>query len=135
MSFRFLDHTADVQVECSAGTFEELLRTASDALYTIALKGRLDGKSLDGRVFIHGESREELLVRWLQELLFLLDTEAFVATDIDFSTVTDKEVVAAVHGYACNREDRAEEIKSATYHDLHVEERPEGLVAKIIFDL
>ena len=135
MSFRFLEHTADVRVECVGRTFAELLESAAAGLYAIALLERRDDVSDERHVRAAGDSREETLIRWLQELNFLLDTDHFVATFFHFATVSERDVEAVASGYLCAPEERAEEVKSATYQQLAVRETGEGFVTQITFDL
>ena len=135
MTFRFLDHTADIRVECIASNFAELLQCAACALYAIALKETRASLDAQRIVEVFGAGREDVLVRWLQELLFLLDTGHFVAVEFAFDTVEAGHVKARLNGYTCNPEDRAEEVKSATYHQLEVIETADGWLARLIFDL
>ncbi len=135
MGFRFLEHTADVQVECRAADFEGLLREAARALYALALQ-RVRTISHETRVLCAaGDSREDVLVRWLQELIYLLETEGFVATTFNFNQTNDLIVEAEVRGYRCESHERAEEVKSATYHSLEVLRTDDGFRARVIFDL
>lgn len=135
MPFRFLEHTADVIVECRAPTFKELLATGAEALYAIALKETRPARGLERTFEMTGPGREELLVRWLQELIFLLDVERFVASGFDFDEAGEDIVRGRLRGYLCEPKERAEEVKSATYHELEVRETEDGFVARVIFDL
>lgn len=135
MPYRFLEHTADVRVECTAETFECLLQEAAAAFYAVALRRRRDDHTAERQVHVNGETREELLVRWLQELLYLLETERFVASRFDVAPGLAGAVSAHLHGYDCPPKDRETEIKAATYHGMDVRITPEGYAAEIIFDL
>ena len=135
MAFRFLEHTADVQAECTGATFEELLESAAHALYALALKETRDARDVECHVAVMGDNQEELLVRWLQELIFLLDTNAYVAAHYVFEGLRNNTLKATVHGYACRPDERAQEVKSATYHELKVTQTDEGYLARVIFDL
>lgn len=135
MPFRFLEHTADVQAECRAPDFEGLLETAAHALYAMAFKKTRSAADIEFAVQVSANGREELLVSWLQELIFLMDAERFVATDFRFDTVDNATVRAGLRGYRYDPEERAEEVKSATYHELEVRQTDEGFVARVIFDL
>ena len=135
MPFRFLEHTADIQVECRARTFDGLLETAANALYAIAFKDLRPLADIEHAVEISGAGREETLVCWLQELVFLMDAERFVATEFLFGRVNDRGVQARLRGYTYDPGERAEEVKGATHHELEVRETGEGLVARVIFDL
>jgi SHS2 domain-containing protein len=135
MSFRFLEHTADVQVECRAQSFEELLETAAGALYALALKEVRAQTDAERVIDIPGNGHEDVLVRWLQELIFHLDTDRFVATSFAFETKDNRMLWARLRGYVCAPEDRAVEVKSATYHELDVRRTDDGFVARVILDL
>ena len=135
MAFRLLEHTADVQAECTGATFEELLESAAQALYAVALTETRDARDVECHVAVMGNTHEELLVRWLQELIFLLDTNAYVAAHYVFEGLRNNTLKATVHGYACRPDERAQEVKSATYHELKVTETAEGYLARVIFDL
>lgn len=135
MPFRFLEHTADARAECRGGTFEGLLEAAAQALYAIALREARADCDTSRTIKVDGESREEVLVRWLQELIFLLEVERFVATGFAFAEADELSITAEARGYTCRPEERGEEVKSATYHGLDVQETPEGFIARVIFDL
>ncbi|NIA13072.1 MAG: hypothetical protein GWP08_03245 [Nitrospiraceae bacterium] len=135
MTYRFLEHTADALVECEAGAYPGILKAAADALYAVALAEHGVGVEVERRVEVTGESREDLLVRWLQELLFLLETDHFVASEFAFDDAGDGAVSARLQGYTCPPEARAAEVKSATYHELSVRETADGFVARFILDV
>lgn len=135
VGYRFLEHTADIRAECQAASFPELLETAAQALYAVALRETRTDAHVEHEVAIQAESPEEMLVRWLQELIFLMDVEHFVATRFDLHHAAEDRVAATLRGYEYQPEERATEIKAATYHGMAVRHTNEGIVAEVIFDL
>ncbi len=135
MSFRFLEHTADVRVECEADTFHGLLEEAARALYATALSRMEKGTTVERRFGVREQNREERLIRFLVELIFLLDTDRFVGVNFTFEPLDNDAFSIRAQGYLCMEDDRAMEIKSATYHDLEVEESETGWAARIVFDV
>jgi len=140
MPFRFLEHTADVRVECRAPTFPALLETAAQALYDLALRRVETGKDSERRIEVSADTDVDVLVRWLQELLFLLDVDHFVATEFSFADAKEppaqnRHAAATLRGYIHRPDARAVEIKAATYHGAEIVETDDGLVAHIILDL
>jgi SHS2 domain-containing protein len=141
MGYTFLEHTADVQAECRAETFTGLLETAARALYSVALDKQRKSVKTSHDLSVSGANHEEVVVRWLQELVFLLETDGFVAVRFkwDVPRTDAPEGAPAVHctakGYVCDPEDRGEEVKGATYHGLNVEKTEAGFMARIVFDL
>ena len=135
MTYRFLEHTADAQAECRAADFPGLLAAGARALYALALIETRADAGAARTIEVTADSREDALVRWLQELIFLLDAERFVATRFEFTSDDPTAVRAVLCGYECTPEERAGEVKSATYHEIDVREDEHGLVARVIFDL
>jgi SHS2 domain-containing protein len=76
-----------------------------------------------------------LLVNWVNELIFLLDTEGFVTTAITFERVTGRFLSAHLRGYTGSADDRETEVKAATYHDIEITRMEDGLVARFVLDL
>jgi protein archease len=135
MTYRFLDHTADALVECEGKTFEELLETAAHALYAVAFRQTQARIDLEEVIEVEGETREELLVRWLQELIYLMEVRYFVASVFQFERADDTGVRARVAGYTYHPDERDAEVKAATYHEMAIEETEKGLTTRIVFDL
>jgi SHS2 domain-containing protein len=135
MPFLFLEHTADARIECTGRDFAEILESASEGLYAISIRRRRTDASIERRIHVTGNSREETLIRWLQELIFLLDAEHFVAAQFHFRSASELEAEVLAEGYVCPAEERAEEVKSATYQQLSVRETKHGLAAQVTFDL
>jgi len=135
MPFRFLEHTADVRVECWGETSESLLQSSAQALYAIAMYASQTRADVQQTLELSAETREELLVYWLQELIFLMEVRYFVATVFHFDESTATHVRATALGYVYDPRERATEIKAATYHGMTIREEDRGLVAEITFDL
>ena len=135
VSYSFLEHTADVQVECRADSLGGLLESAARALYAVTLREVGTACEEERVVDVRATNREELLIRWLQKLIFLLDIEHFVGTQFAFEAIDENNACARLRGYRCTAGDRAEEVKSATYHELAIQQTDGGLVARVIFDL
>jgi SHS2 domain-containing protein len=135
MSFRFLEHTADLRVECRAGSFEELLEAAAQALYSAALTVTYSRTDFEHTLELPAGGHEERLVRWLQELIFLMEVEHFVAAAFQFQETGAGALGVTLRGYGYRPEDRAAEIKAATYHGISVEKTQQGFVAQFLLDV
>ena len=83
---------------------------------------------------VGGDKPEDRLVNFLKELIFLLETRQAVAEELEFEP--ENEACWRVRGSFARvlPEDVVREIKSPTYHRLHVESSPDWR-AEIYFDL
>ena len=135
MPYRLLEHTADVRAECRGTSIGELLVAAADALYAVAFRERGGATDDVNVVDVAGASTEELVVRWLQELIYLMDVDRFAAVSYEFLETTPTRVRAALRGHTYAPSDRATEVKAATYHGMHVHRDADGYVVEVLFDL
>lgn len=136
-----LDHTADVGVELDASSLDELYAGAAVALTDILTDAGTVAaeRSLDVR--LAACDPELLMVEWLEELVYLYDTEAFL--------VGRAEVVAENRGEAGwelagtlfgepldpERHPVKVAIKGVTYHGLEVRREGGRFRARVIFDI
>jgi SHS2 domain-containing protein len=135
--YRFLPHTADIKVAIEAASLEELLADA-----TVIVRGLLAGKGSvetkeERRVTATGADPSEVLLHYLQELLYLFDTEGFLPATVDTDRFTGNEAAARVGGevYDRARHEHQPEVKAVTRHGLRVERRAEGWYAEVVFDV
>jgi SHS2 domain-containing protein len=134
--YEFFEHTADIGVRVYGGTLEELFANAAGALYEV--QGRFE--LADRRVLkieLTADSTDELLVRWLSELLFRLSAESLIFQHYRLQFPDPCRLVAEIEGGAVNfeRSEVFEEIKAVTYHQLAVQQTQDGWSATVIFDV
>jgi SHS2 domain-containing protein len=125
--FEILEHTADVGLRARAETLEELFEALGEGLAT--LQGAwFPGEGTEGRVMlVVAPDRAALLVAWLDELLYIQESEdaVFVSIVVDLvrETRLEAQVTLAPRG---DRSLEAVGVKAATYHRLEVSRKPEG---------
>jgi SHS2 domain-containing protein len=79
--YRFVEHTAELEIELEAESPEGVLEEARRAFADLAGTG--DGEELERRVSLESSDLPALLADWLDELVFLADTEGLVAESAD----------------------------------------------------
>ncbi len=135
LGHRFLDHTADVALELWAPSKPQLLEHAARVVIDLVTEGAPFETDEDRIVHIVGLDDEDLLVRWVNEILWLATGEGFVASRAQVD-VRGHELHANLRG----RRDAAHlvvsEIKSATYHGLKLSQEPDGRwVGRLVLDV
>ena len=141
-TFTVFDHTADVGLEVRAESLADLLATAARAVFDQVLEDWPAAAEVQEEVLAcpaagPGGDLGELLVVWLQELLFRFETRRLVPLSFDFLAVGPREVRAEV-GFG--RFDPARhrtrlEVKAVTYHELQVREEGGTWSARFILDV
>jgi SHS2 domain-containing protein len=136
-SFEILEHTADVGFRAWGGTVGELFANAARAMMAIATDGDPVWDT-DGRVIeVDGEDYPSLLVNWLSELVYLFDSDEFVAGRIEIASIFSTHLKARLSGEA---RDPARHrwkliVKAVTYHGLEVKQARGRWEARVFLDI
>jgi len=132
-----IPHTADIAVRVYGKDLKELFANAAYAMFDIIadLDGLKDTVSID--LDLKAPSKEELLVSWLDELLYNFYTKGIIFFRFDITTLGEKEIFGKAFGRHVgeNKNRLKTEIKAATYHDLTIKETPDGYSVEIVFDV
>lgn len=136
--YREVDHTADWSLQVWAPTLEELFVDAARGMYALAgapqrLAGAPGPEGARRQVRVQGFDPETLLVGWLQELLYLTETEHIVFDDFQVHELSSAELVAEVGGRPAEQLDKV--IKAVTYHNLAIRRAESGYEVTLVFDV
>jgi SHS2 domain-containing protein len=138
MSYRIFDHTADLGVEVTAATQEELYAGAAVALFDLLTDLATVRADTSREVVIAGEDAAGLLVNFLRELLDAYNREGFLMKTCLVQEVDSRRIKALLRGERFDpvRHRIEKEIKAVTYHQASVEKTGDGgWVARVVFDV
>lgn len=136
--YEYLEHKADLKIRAFGKDIEDAFRQAALGAFNFLIDTK-NVQSVEHRE-IKAESKdmESLLYDFIEELLFLLDTEGFLLHDISgikikktrkgYSVKAEAEGDLAEHGYETKGD-----IKSSTYSDMEIKQE-EGY-SEVIFVL
>ena len=138
--FEILEHTADVGLRAFGETIPDLFSNAARGMIAIALEGEPEtqtAKPKQCRKFtVRGEDREELLVHFLSEVLYALDTEGWQFSDFRIRRIAPRQMWVEAWG---ERKERSEHsrvaVKAVTYHQVSVTQTSDGWEAVVYFDI
>ena len=136
--YRITPHTAEVGLEAAGKTLAELFANAAGGLLHLwGLKaGGKSAEKTQSRVSLRGEDASDLLVVWLNELAFVVQTRHIRPGEIRIATVTETALEAEILGtLAPDARDLAVEIKSATRAGPLVKKTKAGWTASVILDV
>jgi SHS2 domain-containing protein len=136
-NFRLIEHTADMGIEAVGDSLGDLFAQAAHGLMEmIAGDAKADPreeKILEPTATDSGE----LLVNWLNEILFLFETQGFFPADFKIEDAGEEHLRARVRGepFDPQRHQVEREVKSVTYHMLKVEPANGKWLAEVYVDL
>jgi SHS2 domain-containing protein len=135
--FVILDHPADLGIEARGRTLAEAFEQAAIALMSIILDlTTVEPKELR-RVQLKATDQEQLLVRWLEELLYLYDGENFVGSKFVIEELGPNDLNASVRGEPFSEAKHLTrlDVKAITYHQLLVQQNQEGARVRVFLDI
>jgi len=136
--YEIIDHTADVGIRVEADSLEELFSEAACATFDLMVEKKRDYvPAIDVPISIEAPSVDQLMVRWLSELLFVFDSRRLVLSKFYIDEIDERHLEGMAMGmkYDSTRHHQRMEIKAVTYHKLKVERTGDGWVAEVIFDI
>lgn len=140
LSYQSLDHKSDSGFFLEAPSLQRLYIDAASALTDIMVKLDLIEEKEKRTVTVVAPNKEQLLVKWLNEILFLFEKEKFISKKIVFDFFDGKRIRASLFGefYQPIKHGHVSEIKAVTFHQLELGMRSEPehtFYAKVFLDL
>ena len=136
MVFEELEHTADIRMRISAPDLSSLFSESGFALAKILYGAYpLEKPTHSFSIQAEGKDREELIVNFLSELLFLTETEYLVPQK--FTLTVGNSVSGTVDGLLFDRKKHSggTGVKGISYSGLSLTETKTGFELIIIFDI
>ena len=135
--FEIIDHTADVGLVVYGSTRKEVFINAAIGMFSLIVdSGKVSGTQQQ-EISLDADDYEELLVAWLNELLYLFDAENLIFSQFEISRLNSDSLTAIAYGEKIDlsRHEIKTQIKAATYHQLKLKTEDEGFSAQIILDV
>ncbi len=124
------EHTAELELFVRAATPEEVFGEAAHAFGRL-VERTAEGEAAHRRIAVEGRDFASLLLGFLDELIYLADTDSFIPDQT--------RIELAQGGLRAALEGRVTEIqpivKAATYHQLEFRERDGVWEARVVLDV
>jgi SHS2 domain-containing protein len=137
-SYRLIDHTGDLALLVRAPTLHDLYDVCTRALFDVILDVRTVEARQSHPIRIDGAAdAEDLLVRYLSELVFLHDSRGwlFRGARVDVIERDHLEAEAAGEMFDPARHRIERQVKAVTYHHLLLAEDRDGWTSRLVLDL
>ena len=134
--FKVLDISGDVGLTIYGTKMEKLFENAALGLFSLITELGTIEETEVRIVTVASDDEEGLLIKWLNELIFLFDAYGFIPKDyiINYNR-TWLHAVMAGSIFDEERHERKLLIKAATYHDLSLKHNYALCEATVMFDI
>jgi len=130
--FEILEHTADVGFRVRGASAAELFENAARALVSFTQEDR--SGATERVVELRGDDYESLLVNWLSEVLYLVDSGEFRPHRFQVERISPYQLRARMIGEAGPAQWRLI-VKAVTYHQIEVKEEGGRWEATVYLDV
>ena len=136
--FRFIDHTADIGVVAYGADIGQVFVNMARALFSLITEPDAVAESLSRDIELEAPDEESLLIAWLNELIYLFDTEHVLFKRFEVSVLNGERLKARAWGEKADPSHHQLKtgVKAATYHRLSLTgDSDKGYRAQVIFDI
>jgi len=135
--YKFLEHTADVKFLASGKTIEDAFVSCFEALKE-TISGKITVLSQEKKIIkVQGKDFESLLYNFLEEFLFLLDSEAFLAAKVGKIQINKEkfELEAEILGDKAENYKFTNDVKAITYNSMFVKQEGDEWKIQVVLDV
>ena len=134
--FEIVDHTADVGIIAYGADVGQAFANAARALFSLITELDDVEEILHRDIELVAPDQESLLVKWLNELICLFDTENIVFKRFDITKLNNTQLKARSYGEKIDSSKHRLKtgVKAATYHMLKVD-KGDGCKVQVLFDI
>lgn len=130
--FEFLPHTADLRMRVWGSTLEELFQNALAGLAYIL--GGEAGLPKSSPVKVSADSPTNLLIDFLNEVLYLSNINKAVYDRVEFEKFSERELAGTLRGHGVAG--FAEDVKAVTYYGAEINKNSTGeFEVEIVLDI
>ena len=133
--YKYLEHTADVKFRAFGKTLEEAFANAALASFNVITDTKKIEPKITKEFRIESDTKESLLYDFLEELLFLLDAEAFLLHEVKDLKIIGNRLECKAVGDTFKSQEVSGNIKSVTYSEMFVKEKKDGWVVQVVLDI
>ena len=137
--YRMLPHTADAKFEAFGATLDEAYGNAALALASLMWDWAAVEPRLELAVRVEGRDKEQLLVRFLGEILYLAETRRFLLGGVSGLRLEPRAAGFSLEAALCGDTASARypvygSVKAVTYNEMVIEER-DGCRVQVVVDV
>lgn len=129
-----VEHTADWALRIRGHSLGQLFQLAALGMSALLVEQELASPcDIRRQVELEAYDVETLLVDWLSELLFWVETEQIVPCSVAIEEISPTHLLAQV--YLALAPELEKHIKAVTYHELAIKQTAQGFEVTIVFDV
>lgn len=139
--YEVINHTADIGIRVRGRTLKDIFLNAGNGMVALAVASRLatlhSGARSKNIVTASAIDKEQLLVKWLQEIIYLVNSKRLIPVEFNIKSISERSLEGEVVTvpFDSKRDEIKYEIKAVTYHNLAIKKAGGQFEVSVIFDI
>lgn len=136
--FKFLEHTADVKFQAFGSTLEKAFSNSALALAEVMTKKTKIKSKIKKEIKVSGKDNSRLLYNFLEEFLFLFDSEGFILSKIEKLNIKEDRKIkleAEVSGDNVRNYKISQDVKAITYNSMFIRKEKGKFIIQVVLDV
>lgn len=136
-TYEVIPHPSDVGIIAYGKTLEEAFEHSAKGMFSLMANPKSIHAKTSFDITVTAQNQEELLVNWLNELLFLEDSQHLLFKNFKIQSLSQTALKAEVKGEKIDPQKHQilRSIKAATYNQLTIKETEKGWQVTVVFDV
>lgn len=135
--FRYLNHTSDAKFRAFGPSLEEAFKNAALATASLMWECRRVACKIQHPVQAEGKDLKQLLVNFLEEILFLWDTRRFLLRSAEQVEIIKKDRAFSLRAIFTGDEISEKykifgDVKAITYNEMEIEDGDPAMVQVVV---
>lgn len=136
MKYKFIkDLTSDVMFEAYGKTEKELFKNSAEALMGVICNIKKVKPKESRNVGIKAKDMKELMFKWLQELIVMVDIEEMFFSKFIIEKISESMIKARIYGESISKEKGKTLVKAVTYYKFDVSRDKRGYKTRVVIDV
>ncbi len=137
--YKILPHTADGKFQAFGRTMEEAFANASLALAFLMYDWSRIQPKISFPVKVRGHDLEQLLVKFLEEVIYLLETRSFLLASVEGLRIRGDPEGASLEAsfwgdHVSDKYDLYGDVKAVTYNEMRIEKN-DHVTLQVVVDM
>ena len=132
--FEFLEHTADIKFKAYGKNINEIFESCTLAFSSYISREKKIKSKIEKQIKIEADNHEQLLYKFLDELIYLLDADKFIVSKAKVQ-IADNKLTALLEGDSALNYKDLDHVKAATYAEMYIKQDLKGWEAQVVLDV
>jgi len=136
MKFKILEHTADGKFQAFGKTLEEAFENSALAMLSLMTNDKIKER-IKKKIKVKGKDLKQLLYNFLEEILFLLDSNNFILSKINKIKINKEKLIleADLSGDNVKNYEIFGDVKAVTYNSMEIKKERGKFIIQVIVDM